>query len=82
MKKAHAIELLGGSTAAAARALGISYAAVFKWPAELSPGVSDRVLGAKARMDALERQLTESLVSGPAPAPGRKRAKSAPPASA
>ena len=49
MFKAKAIELLGGSTAAAAKAVGVSYQAVDKWPEELPPRIADRVLAALAR---------------------------------
>lgn len=49
MLKSKAIELLGGTTAAAADAVGISYQAVDKWPEELPPRIADRVLAAVAR---------------------------------
>jgi transcriptional repressor of cell division inhibition gene dicB len=49
MKKKLAIDLLGGSVTAAARTLGISYAAVHKWPEDLPLRISDRVEGAYAR---------------------------------
>lgn len=49
MKKQQAIQLLGGSVSAAAKAIGITYQAVKKWPSELSPRVADRVLAALAR---------------------------------
>jgi hypothetical protein len=50
MKKTEAISMLGGDVASAAKALGISYQAVNKWPAELPQRISDRVLGAYARL--------------------------------
>jgi hypothetical protein len=49
MQKAKAIELLGGSIAAAAALVGISYQAVEKWPDPLPDRISDRVLAALAR---------------------------------
>ena len=49
MRKEKAIELLGGSVAAAARALNVSYQAVDKWPDELSSRVAERVIGAYAK---------------------------------
>jgi len=49
MLKSKAIELLGGTTAAAADAVGISYQAVDKWPDVLPPRIADRVLAALAR---------------------------------
>jgi len=42
MRKTEAIELLGGSVTAAARAIGISYQAVAKWPDDLPPRIADR----------------------------------------
>ncbi len=49
MLKAKAIELLGGSVATAAEAIGVTYQAVDKWPEELPPRIADRVLAALAR---------------------------------
>lgn len=49
MLKAKAIELLGGSTASAAKEIGVSYQAIDKWPDELPPRLADRVLAAVAR---------------------------------
>lgn len=49
MLKAKAIELLGGSVASAAEAIGISYQAVEKWPDPLPDRISDRVVAALAR---------------------------------
>lgn len=43
MLKTQAIELLGGSITAAAKAIGISYHAVHQWPDELPPRIADRV---------------------------------------
>ncbi|WP_082987999.1 hypothetical protein [Bordetella bronchialis] len=49
MKKSEAIRLLGGSIASAAKAIGVSYQAVSKWPDDLSPKIEDRVTAALAR---------------------------------
>ena len=49
MHKAKAIELLGGTTTAAAEMVGITYQAVEKWPDPLPDRISDRVLAALAR---------------------------------
>jgi len=49
MLKTKAIELLGGSTAAAAEAIGVTYQAVDKWPDELPARLVDRVLAALVR---------------------------------
>lgn len=49
MDKSKAIELLGGTTAAAAEAVGVTYQAVDKWPDILPPRIADRVLAAIAR---------------------------------
>ena len=38
--------MLGGSVVKAAKRIGISYQAVYKWPDVLSPAVSDRVIAA------------------------------------
>lgn len=56
MNKQHAIELLGGSVAAAARAIGVTFQAVDKWPDELPPRISDRVQAALWRMSQREPQ--------------------------
>ena len=49
MRKSKALELLGGTTATAAEAIGISYQAVEKWPDPLPPRIADRVQAAIAR---------------------------------
>lgn len=46
MLKTEAIELLGGSVAAAAEAVGVTYQAVDKWPAVLPRRIADRVQAA------------------------------------
>ena len=55
MKKTEAIELLGGTVAATAAAIGISYEAVYKWPDTLTSRIEDRVHAALARKQALPR---------------------------
>lgn len=62
MKKDEAIDQLGGSTAAAAKAIGISYQAVHKWPEVLSARIVDRVQA------ALYRQQIEKSPASTAPA--------------
>ena len=49
MLKTTAIALLGGTVASAAREIGVSYAAVNKWPETLPPRIADRVLAVQAR---------------------------------
>lgn len=49
MKKQKAIELLGGSVATVAEAIGISYQAVRQWPDDLPSRIEDRVMAAVAR---------------------------------
>jgi len=49
MKKTDAIQLLGGSVATTATAIGTSYQAVSKWPDVLSRRIEDRVIAAIAR---------------------------------
>ena len=49
MYKSEAIDLLGGEVSAAAELLGVSYQAVNKWPEQLPPRISDRVLGVCVR---------------------------------
>lgn len=46
MQKMEAIQALGGTIAAAARAIGITPQAVGQWPDELSPAIRDRVQAA------------------------------------
>lgn len=49
MRKSKALDLLGGSVASAADAIGISYQAVDKWPDVLPDRIADRVVAAIAR---------------------------------
>ncbi len=64
MHKSKAIELLGGNTTAAAKAIGISYQAVNQWPDDLPPRIADRVDAAVAR-SSLQGKATQSLVQAP-----------------
>lgn len=65
MKKAEAIEALGGSIAAAAEAINVSYQAVNQWPEELPPRISDRVQAALWRMQQGEaRHTTQEVAHG------------------
>lgn len=50
MLKTEAIELLGGTVATAAEAVGVTYQAVDKWPDELPARLVDRVIAALVRM--------------------------------
>ena len=50
MLKTEAIELLGGTIASAADAIGVTYQAVDKWPEDLPPRIADRVQAALWRM--------------------------------
>ncbi len=49
MKKSKAIEVLGGTVASAAAAVGVTYQAVVKWPDPLPARIEDRVMAALAR---------------------------------
>ena len=50
MQKETAIQNLGGSITAAAKAIGVSYQAVRKWPDPLPPRIADRVTAALVRL--------------------------------
>lgn len=49
MLKTKALELLGGSVASAAKAIGCSVQAIAQWPEDLPARISDRVIAALAR---------------------------------
>ena len=57
MLKAKAIELLGGSIASAAEAIGVTYQAVGKWPDPLPARIEDRVIALLARRHLSPEQL-------------------------
>lgn len=68
MDKKTAIDLLGGTVPAAAKALGVKYQAVRQWPDPLTPRIADRVVAHLARarlspkaLDKLMQQTTESV---------------------
>lgn len=50
MKKACAIEKLGGTIPKVAAALGITYQGVRQWPDDLPPKIADRVFAAFVRL--------------------------------
>lgn len=54
MRKAEAIEKLGGSIAATAKAIGVSYQAVNQWPETLPDRIIDRVQAALYRKQQIE----------------------------
>lgn len=62
MLKTKAIEVLGGSTSAAADALGVTYQAVMKWPDELPARIVDRVIAALVRQG---REVPSELLALP-----------------
>lgn len=66
MLKSKAIELLGGTVTLAAKAIGVSYHAVSKWPDELPPRIADRVLAAVAR-ERLGAELGDAFDTTPPP---------------
>lgn len=51
MKKTTALTLLGGTDAAAARALGCTRQNIHQWPDELPRRVADRVIAARVRLE-------------------------------
>lgn len=59
MKKADAIAQLGGSVQSAARAIGVTYQAVKKWPDILSPRIEDRVVAAMIRANRDDRPQSQ-----------------------
>lgn len=63
MRKEKAIQLLGGDISSAAKAIGISYQAVKKWPEVLSPAVSDRVVAALAKSEPSKWPQTWARIS-------------------
>jgi hypothetical protein len=63
MEKLKAIELLGGTPSAAARAIGITPQAVNGWPDVLTPRIADRVVAALARLKPSKRTNKPVLTS-------------------
>ena len=69
MLKTKAIELLGGTVSDAAKAIGISYQAVHKWPDVLPEAIADRVIAAVAR-----KHLPPELIGATPPAQTEQQA--------
>lgn len=69
MKKADAIQILGGSISRAAEEFGSSYQAVDKWPELLPPRIADRVTAAFARKCDREKRRNDfwAFLRGTAP---------------
>jgi hypothetical protein len=63
MQKSRALELLGGTTTSAAKAIGISYQAVEKWPDVLPGRIADRVVAAVARQHLPPELLGADVVT-------------------
>ena len=67
MKKAHAIELLGGTPKKAAEAMGYrAVQTIYQWPDELPRGTADRVRGVLSRTTKT-RSKTRSATNQPKP---------------
>jgi hypothetical protein len=62
MLKSEAIKRLGGTTTAAAQAIGITPQAVNDWPDKLPPRIEDRVLAALYRREQELRKLAAQPV--------------------
>jgi len=56
MNKSDAIQLLGGTPASAAKAIGITLQALGQWPDKLSPRLKDRVQAALWRKQIIQRR--------------------------
>ncbi|GEQ77956.1 hypothetical protein CTTA_4961 [Comamonas testosteroni] len=66
MNKAEAIQQLGGSIPAAAKAIGVSYQAVNQWPDVLPARIVDRVQAALWRMQQ-EKSSSQELAQPSTP---------------
>lgn len=60
MNKLKALEMLGGTIATTAAAIGITYQAVDKWPDELPDRIADRVYAALGRMADTSETVTRT----------------------
>lgn len=60
MKKAEAIQLLGGTVSAVAKATGITYQAVRQWPEELPQRIEDRVIAAQVRLGVKRKRRKDA----------------------
>ena len=68
MEKIKAIELLGGTVAKAADAIGINSQAISQWPDTLPPRLADRVIAACVRSGiAVPLELTSRKAKPTAP---------------
>lgn len=65
MLKIQAIKLFGETNSDAARAIGVTYQAIAKWPDVLPSRISDRVLGACVR---LGKEIPQQYIAA-APSP-------------
>jgi transcriptional repressor of cell division inhibition gene dicB len=63
MTKTEAINLLGGTVPAAARAIGCTYQAVDKWPEQLPPRIADRVQAALWRQSQAKRRRRQPVAA-------------------
>ncbi len=63
MTKEEAINMLGGSVAKAAEAIGINSQAISQWPQELPARLTDRVQAAMWRMQHAEAKPTTQEVA-------------------
>lgn len=72
MLKTKAIELLGGSIASAAEAIGVTYQAVDKWPDVLPQRIADRVIAAVARKHLPPSVIGEEASAAPEAGPDRR----------
>ena len=64
MQKQHAIDLLGGSVSAAAKAINRTPQAISQWPDPLSPGLIDRVHATLYRQEKLNPPQTKEPKHG------------------
>lgn len=62
MQKTEAIQLLGGTIPAAAKAIGVSYQAVDKWPEVLPDRIADRVQAFLYRQSSTQDSTADTAV--------------------
>lgn len=79
MKKHEAIQLLGGTTTEAARAIGILPQAVSQWPEVLPQRIADRVIAALAVKDPKGWPAIWKRISSGDEGDGNARHKLSPP---
>ena len=74
MHKTQALDLLGGTIASAASAIGITPQAISQWPDELPPRIADRVQAAVARISqVVETQNDDTTLNRRDPDQPRER---------